>query len=399
MQDQHASELSDTQVEQASHLARVGQSSLDAALILLDFRKWREAHHLLRQALRAQMRAVLAVRPGISASDAEDLLGDLQQFCARTSLLDEGDAEVVRVLLERPDDELNWADDRELGRELSNVTTRAVVRFCSRCDRAVKIACGGRSCGKKAAGVLGLSRFFSWLVQSVCRKRDSGVMRPGEEGTTASERPKRDGTGSQAEGKRFRLAVVLGLVVVIEAVVVAVLMGRRLGHPAPFLEPPSAPSPPSLVVLTGKETGLLGTYYAATELSELPQGAQMLLQRVDPTIEFTWTERSPGPGVPLMNYSVRWTGQIMIETSGEYALYTESDDGARLWVDGRRLIDDWVMHGVEARSAKVTLVRGWHDIQLDYLQLEGDAEVRFLWQPPGGERTVVPPAFLRPRIP
>ena len=77
MQDQHASELSDTQVEQASYLARVGQSSLDAALILLDFRKWREAHHLLRQALRAQMRAVLAVRPGISASDAEDLLGDL----------------------------------------------------------------------------------------------------------------------------------------------------------------------------------------------------------------------------------------------------------------------------------------------------------------------------------
>jgi len=97
--------------------------------------------------------------------------------------------------------------------------------------------------------------------------------------------------------------------------------------PQEFLTPPGGPS----------GSGLKGEYYNTMTISGTP-----LLIRTDPVIDSNWTGISPGSGIPRDGWSVRWTGQVQAEYSEPYTFCTESDDGARLWVNGNLLIDKWV---------------------------------------------------------
>ncbi|MEJ2055587.1 MAG: PA14 domain-containing protein, partial [Calditrichaceae bacterium] len=56
--------------------------------------------------------------------------------------------------------------------------------------------------------------------------------------------------------------------------------------------------------------------------------------RIDSTINFTWGA-SPAPGVPADQFYVRWTGTIIPPETLVYNLGTRTDDGARLYVDGK----------------------------------------------------------------
>jgi hypothetical protein len=49
-------------------------------------------------------------------------------------------------------------------------------------------------------------------------------------------------------------------------------------------------------------------------------------------------------GIGADTFSVRWVGTVQPPTSGNYTFYTESDDGVRLWVDGRLIVDNWTDH-------------------------------------------------------
>ena len=60
--------------------------------------------------------------------------------------------------------------------------------------------------------------------------------------------------------------------------------------------------------------------------------------------------------------------------SGRYTLRAISDDGVRVWVDGRMVIDNWVPH--EAKIDTATLGAGRHDIRVEYYQLQGWTELR-----------------------
>ena len=58
----------------------------------------------------------------------------------------------------------------------------------------------------------------------------------------------------------------------------------------------------------------------------------------------------------------------------EHTLRTISDDGIRVWVDGKLVIDHWDLHGSEIDYA--TLTGGKHEIKVQYFQIEGWAELR-----------------------
>ena len=89
--------------------------------------------------------------------------------------------------------------------------------------------------------------------------------------------------------------------------------------------------------------------------------------------------------VPSSNFSVRWTGQLLAPVSGGYVLQTRSDEGVRVWLNGRLVIDNWTAHQLAADfSASVQLVAGQrYDLKVEYFQLSGPASVRLLWTPPG----------------
>jgi beta-glucosidase len=122
--------------------------------------------------------------------------------------------------------------------------------------------------------------------------------------------------------------------------------------------------------------GLLGEYFVGTERQGVPK-----LVRVDATVDFHWELASPAPGLPDDKFSIRWTGKLTPAKSGLYALALRSDDGSRLYVDGKLLIDDWGDHPPTLKLAEIELVGGKaYDIRLDYFEGIVGASVELLWQ-------------------
>ena len=147
--------------------------------------------------------------------------------------------------------------------------------------------------------------------------------------------------------------------------------------------------PPPVPVVGG--TGLRGEYFDNADLT----GPSF--HRVDPTVDFDWRGGSPGPSIGPDTFSARWTGQVEPATTATYTFHTTTDDGSRLWVDGRLVVDDWSPHSAQDRSGTVSLQGGRrYEIKYEYFENGGDAIAKLGWSAPGVERQVVPAARLFP---
>jgi hypothetical protein len=123
------------------------------------------------------------------------------------------------------------------------------------------------------------------------------------------------------------------------------------------------------------------------------------LVQTNALIDFSWGDGSPGKGVPADNFSVRWTGSIRFPKDGKYTFYTVSDDGIRLWMDDRLIIDNWTDHGETENQGQIELCgRKPHPVRLEYYEKTGAAAARLLWAGPGVEKQVIPTAFLFPDL-
>lgn len=117
--------------------------------------------------------------------------------------------------------------------------------------------------------------------------------------------------------------------------------------------------------LSGDRTGLTGEYDLGREFEKL------VFTRSDPNIDFDWPDATPDPEQmpPDSAYSVRWMGQIQPRYSELYTFTTLSDDGCRLWIDDRPIIDDWHHHKATERSGQIALVAGHkYSIRLEYFE-------------------------------
>ncbi len=94
----------------------------------------------------------------------------------------------------------------------------------------------------------------------------------------------------------------------------------------------------------------------------------------------------PHDRVPRDNFSLRATGVLRVNRSGNYTFITRSDDGVRLYVNGRRVIDEWRGMGTTEFRASVHLIAGQtYKIQLDYFEQGGPGHLELLWLRPGSE--------------
>lgn len=122
--------------------------------------------------------------------------------------------------------------------------------------------------------------------------------------------------------------------------------------------------------------GLLGEYFVGRE----PKGTPAL-SRVDPIVSFHWELSAPAPGLPEDGFFVRWTGQLVPTQSGLYTLALRSDDGSRLFVDGKRVVDNWGDHAPTLQTAEMQLVAGRsYEIRVEYFEGIIGASVELLWQ-------------------
>ncbi len=98
--------------------------------------------------------------------------------------------------------------------------------------------------------------------------------------------------------------------------------------------------------------GLEAILYGDRDLS------REVLRRRDATLDFNWGEGTAAEGLPANQWSGRWSGRIQVPRTGDYRLRTKADDGVRVWLDGRLVIDDWLAHWEEPRHADVRLEAG-----------------------------------------
>ena len=125
--------------------------------------------------------------------------------------------------------------------------------------------------------------------------------------------------------------------------------------------------------------GLRGEYFANRTLDGPPA-----LTRTDPALQFDWSQNTPAPGVPRTNFSARWAGTLTAPATGRYTLSLTGDDGYRLFLDGKPLIDHWFEGGAATEGVDVDLTAGQpHALRIEYFQAGGDALLRFNWTLPG----------------
>jgi len=122
--------------------------------------------------------------------------------------------------------------------------------------------------------------------------------------------------------------------------------------------------------------GWKGEYFDGTDLKGDPK-----LIRDDPTINFNWGDDDPAPGNGLGKdgWSVRWTRTVNF-AAGTYRFSMSSDDGSRLWVDGKLVIDKWYNHDAsQVFTADVPLTAGNHNIKMEYYEDKGNAVAKLSW--------------------
>jgi len=139
----------------------------------------------------------------------------------------------------------------------------------------------------------------------------------------------------------------------------------------------------------GEEGGVKAEYFDGTALAGDP-----VLTQIEPTIDHSWSDEVAA-GLSD-NVSARWRGNLEAPLSETFTLITTSDDGVRLWLDDRLIIDDWTDHGTTDNSARVDFIKGQiYSIRMEYYENTGGAVAQLSWQSPTIARQIIPQGWLQ----
>ena len=126
------------------------------------------------------------------------------------------------------------------------------------------------------------------------------------------------------------------------------------------------------------EPGLKAEYFANKTLAGTP-----VVTRVDREVNFDWGMLSPSPGIPADDFSARWTGKLVANTTGKYRFGAIVDDGVRVYLDGKLIAEDWTDHAPATVTGEVTLEAGKsYEIKMEYYESKIGAVAKLAWQPP-----------------
>jgi RHS repeat-associated protein len=140
--------------------------------------------------------------------------------------------------------------------------------------------------------------------------------------------------------------------------------------------------------------GLQAAYYNNVNLTGRPDALQ-----TDSNVDFSWPSGPPPlPGV-THNFSVRWSGDLLVTNAGSYTFSTPSTyGGTRLTVDAVQAINNWTSPFTASTSQPFSLNLGLHRITLEYFDDAAGTtpQVHLHWSGPGINDQLVPASVLRP---
>jgi hypothetical protein len=139
----------------------------------------------------------------------------------------------------------------------------------------------------------------------------------------------------------------------------------------------------------GAGGGAKAVYFNGMDLSGDP-----VLTRIEGTINVNTSAEVVAGLSDLV--SARWTADLEAPFTEDYRIITSSDDGVRLWFDGRLVIDNWNDHGTTDNIYEVGLIAGQiYGIRMEWYENGGGAVAQLSWQSPTLARQIIPQGWLQ----
>ena len=155
-----------------------------------------------------------------------------------------------------------------------------------------------------------------------------------------------------------------------------------LAVPVALAQPKAKPAPAATPGgwVEGAGDGFKAEYYNGANFE------QKVLTRVDKQINFFLNWRSPAPGLDPGYFSVRWTGQFYAPKTGIYQFSFVADDGVRLWVNDKLLINEWHLNRPTSFSGQIALEgKKLYRLKVEYSQMKPSyAAAQASWSFAGG---------------
>ena len=164
-----------------------------------------------------------------------------------------------------------------------------------------------------------------------------------------------------------------------------------------ILPPPAATIPSDYLRTPSGEPGLAGQYFEG-ENFEAPKS-----RFVDKKIDHTWPD-PPLADIPaglsgLSHFSARWEGTLIAPEDGDYEIGVQGDDGYRLILDGKTIVEDWNNGAARYKAADVRLSKGQVvKLRLDFYQGDGNRLLRLAWRRPSERKAVGPAPALNTAV-
>jgi hypothetical protein len=160
-----------------------------------------------------------------------------------------------------------------------------------------------------------------------------------------------------------------------EASLVCLAAGLCLAQEPVFKNPfPSEGPMPTFGVTVVDSLGLQGQVYLIREGSDsLPNFKKLKPVGTIYTRNLNisprgFTEGFPGVTDRFEWFAIDYTGKFWIEKPGKYIFALLSDDGSKLYIDKKEVIDNDGVHSAQVKTEKVKLKGGLHEIRVSYFQ-------------------------------
>ena len=86
------------------------------------------------------------------------------------------------------------------------------------------------------------------------------------------------------------------------------------------------------------------------------------------------------------NFGLVFEGYFKAETEGIYTFFTTSDDGSKIYIDGREVVNNDFTHGMEEKSGQIALRPGYFKIRIEFFQGVGGQGLKAHFKAPGSEK-------------
>lgn len=146
--------------------------------------------------------------------------------------------------------------------------------------------------------------------------------------------------------------------------------------------------------IVGASPGVIGKHFEIPESSVLPDFSTLVAvaSETAPRIDFPSTDGNfAGSGRAELVASL-FLGWLEVPSNGIWRLFTDSDDGSRLWIGDSLVVDNDGLHGMLERSGEIALAAGRHPVRVEFFENFGGAGLIVRWQGPSTSKSVVPDA-------